>query len=68
MEVIPSDLLMLAPNKELSADFMKWGGKNVLVICCKHSRFVYARIASNQTFDSAWEVIQKYGLTFGLPH
>ena len=36
-EVVPSQLMLLAPNEKIYVDFFVWGQKNVLVICDRHS-------------------------------
>ena len=68
MNVIPEDLVQLAPNESISTDFFEFNGKDFMIIVDRVSGFIFSRMTKNKTQQEAINVLHEYIHLFGIPH
>ena len=67
-EVIPYDLLLLAPAEEVGMDYFSLGKKVYLVIKDRHSGFLHVQETRNMDSNTSFEVLHKFMHMYGYPH
>ena len=57
--ITPPNLLLIAPEEELSINFMAYGTQDMLVIKDRHSVFIAAKLTKDKTISSAVTALRK---------
>ena len=58
---------MWAPNEIISIDFVDILKRDVLVVKCHSSGFIWARLCNDKTVETTIRLIKKYMFTFDHP-
>ena len=56
---LPDDLTLIAPNEVISLDFVDILKRDVLVVKCHSSGFIWARLCKDKTVDTTIRLIKK---------
>merc|ERR1712215_552057 len=66
-EISHTNMFNLAPNDTLHVDFCQYDGINYIVLVDRLTGYIGAKRTTNQTTDSAIQVIKNWSAIFGFP-
>ena len=67
-QLVPENLLFLAPGEQISINFGLYNNKSMLVIKDRVSGLIWAKVTKNQTTDEAFKAVMEWSYRMGLPH
>ena len=66
-EVTPTSLQLLQPNEVCHADFMTISNNNILVLKCKATGFIYARLSKDKKMEASTNIFHKFVTSYNRP-